>query len=182
MNTSSLHRRRGFSLVENMVALAILGVFISGVMASVGFSRKVAETTIYEVTAMNAAQAYLEQIKSMEYNEVLTSQQNPGTDPLETIHPSYSTNTQTSITSDPLYVGTINYRDVVIDVREEDESYSQIIMPMEFEVTVNDLNFGSSPTEALEVVIKYRYETPSTFAGTWLEDQVQIIKAKVPTF
>ncbi len=182
MNTSSLHRRRGFSLVENMVALAILGIFISGVLASVGFSRRVAETTIYEVAAMNAAQAYLEQIKSMEYNDVLTSSQNPTTEPLATIHPSYSSITQTSIIDDPLYIGSTNYRDIVIDVLEDDETYSKLIMPMEFDITVNDLNSGSSPTEALEVIIQYRYETPSSYSGTQLDGQVQIIKAKVPTF
>ncbi len=182
-NTDSSKNKKGYSLIETIVGLAILGIFMSGVLASVGLSRRVSETTIYEAAAMTAAQGYLEQIKSMEYNEVLLAHDDPSGTPLKTIKPDYVASDSAVIMTDDLYLNIANSRNIVIDVMDAGEgTVTKLTMPMTFTPTVNDLNTGSNPTEALEVKIAYSYETPSTAGGTWLNDQVQIIKARVPTF
>ena len=80
-------RQRGFTLVEMMVGLTLLGVFMTGIFGSVRLSTILAETTIYESTAANVAQGYLEQIKSLPYEDILLAVQDPSTYELQTISP-----------------------------------------------------------------------------------------------
>jgi prepilin-type N-terminal cleavage/methylation domain-containing protein len=173
-------RQRGFTLVEMMVGLALLGVFMSGIFGSVRLSTILAETTIYDSTAVGVAQGYLEQIKSLPYEDLLLAVQDPATFQLETISPSYSASQQVTVFDEPLSIDAAsqpNERTVTIDIRKHTGTVIQ--MPMRLWVTVDDLNVGSSPIHALEIKIRYAYQLPNVIGGTWLNGQVQTIRARM---
>ena len=164
-------RQRGFTLVEMMDGLTLLGVFMTGILGSVRLSTILAETSIYESTASNVAQGYLEQIKSLPYEDVLLAIQDPVNYQLQTISPSYDTTLQATIFDEPITINPTsqpNLRDIMIDVRDGGKG-TVIEMPMKFWVTVEDRNTGTSPINALEIKILYSYQLPVTLGGRWLD-------------
>jgi len=174
-------RQRGFTLVEMMVGLTLLGVFMTGIFGSVRLSTILAETTIYESTAANVAQGYLEQIKSLPYEDILLAVQDPSTYELQTISPSYDSSLQATVFDEPLSIDPNqqpNVRDVMIDLRA-DGTGRVIEMPVKLWVTISDRNTGTTPVNALEIKIEYAYQLPSTLGGNWLDSQVQAIRARM---
>jgi prepilin-type N-terminal cleavage/methylation domain-containing protein len=173
-------RQRGFTLVEMMVGLALLGVFMSGIFGSVRLSTVLAETTIYDSTSSIVAQGYLEQIKSLPYEDLLLAVQDPANQSLKTLSPTYSSSHQASIMDSPLSIAAgsqPNERTITLDARNN--TGTVITMPMRFWVTITDLNVGASPVNALEIKIKYAYKLPNVIGGTWLNGQVQTIRARM---
>ena len=174
-------RQRGFSLVEMMVGLTLLGVFMSGIIGSVRLSTILAEKTIYESSAVNVAQGYLEQIKSLPYEDVLLAIQDPTKYKLETMSPTYSASMQATVFDEPLSIDPSqqpNERNIMIDVRDSGAG-TIIEMPIKLWVTVDNRNTGANPINALEVKIKYEYQLPVIMGGNWLEGQIQAIRARM---
>lgn len=181
INIRAKSRQRGFTLVEMMVGLTLLGVFMTGILGSVRLSTILAETSIYESTAANVAQGYLEQIKSLPYEDVLMAVQDPSNYQLETMSPFYDSSLQVTVFDKPLTIdpnNQPNLRDIMIDVRNGGTG-AVIEMPMKFWVTVEDRNTGSNPINALELKIVYSYQLPGTLGGKWLDSQVQAIRARM---
>ncbi len=71
MNAFEKKRMQGMTLVELMIAMAILSIFSITILSAVLLGRRLSEANIYENTALTVAQGYMEQIKSMEYDVVL---------------------------------------------------------------------------------------------------------------
>jgi len=171
--------QRGFTLVEMMVGLTLLGVFMSGIFGSVRLSNLLAETNIYQLSASIAAQGYLEQIKSLPYEDVLLSAQDPANYPLNTIAPVYDSSLKVTVIEEPIsllsaampFEKTIN-----LDSRANG---SLVEMPMKMWITVTDKNTGSNPLNALEIKIVYSYQTADALGGRWLNGQVQAIRARI---
>jgi prepilin-type N-terminal cleavage/methylation domain-containing protein len=180
MNRRTNSDRRGFTLVEMMVGLTLLGVFMTGIFSSVRLSTIIAETSIYESTARNVASGYLEQIKSLPYEEVLIASQDPTNYQLKTITPSYdnahnATIQIESLSLDPAYQPIT--KSIIVDVRQE--SGTVITMPMKFWLTVDDKNIGANPINALEIKIEYEYRLPEAIGGSWIRKSVQAIRARL---
>lgn len=177
----AMKRQRGFTLVEMMVGLTLLGVFMTGILGSVRLSTLLAESTLYESTSINVAQGYLEQIKSLPYEDLLLAVQDPASFPLETISPSYDTTHQSTVFDDPISIDPTqqpNERTVVIDVRG-DGNGTVIEMPVRLWVSIEDKNTGTDPVNALEIKIEYAYQLPAVLGGNWASGQVQAIRARM---
>ncbi len=70
---SKCHQSKAaFTLVELMVALSILTILAFGVLSGLLQARKMTEGTIYEATAINVANAYMEQIKTISSEQLLS--------------------------------------------------------------------------------------------------------------
>ena len=173
--------RQGFTLVEMMVGLTLLGIFMSGVFSSVRLSSLIAESNIYQNAAVTVAQGYLEQIKSLPYEDVLLTAQDPSIYKLNTISPSYDPALQVTVFADPLTADPgqqPNTRDIVIDSRGFGTS-ALLEMHMKMWISVEDKNTGADPVNALEIRIRYQYKLPEIMGGNWIEHQVQAIRARL---
>jgi prepilin-type N-terminal cleavage/methylation domain-containing protein len=60
-------REKGFSLVEVIVALTLLGFLAAAILTGAAFMRKSAESTVYSSIADSVAIGFLEQLKGEEY-------------------------------------------------------------------------------------------------------------------
>ena len=172
--------RGGFTLVEMMVGLTLLGVFMTGILTSLRLSSLIAESNLYDTTAITVAQGYLEQIKNLPYEDVLLVAQAPKTYSLATLGPSYSSSLSSMITKDELTADPDkqpNNRSIAIDSRGSGGTI--LNMSMKLWVTITDKNTGASPLNALEIRIRYQYKLPDVLGGKWMENQVQAVRARV---
>lgn len=77
-------RRAGFSIAEVLIALMILAVMAVAIGSACLFARRSAEGAVAENTALNTAQAYMEQLKTFTYSALMASVNDP-TVPLQTM-------------------------------------------------------------------------------------------------
>lgn len=67
---SRQRRTRGMTLVELMIATTILALVVVGVLGSLLHSRRLSEGSISQNSAVAIVQGYIEQMKSMPFNEL----------------------------------------------------------------------------------------------------------------
>lgn len=70
------HTRAGrpaFTLVESIVSLGVFTVVCLGIFAVVMQMRRLAENNVHENTALTMAQGYIEQLRSLPYNDLVTA-------------------------------------------------------------------------------------------------------------
>ena len=60
----------GFTLIEVMIAGAVLGLLCVGILATLIQSRKLTEGSLYQSSANTVMQGYVEQIKNMEFSDL----------------------------------------------------------------------------------------------------------------
>lgn len=74
---SRLRPFAAFTLIESVVSLGVFSMLCVGVLGAVLQQRRIAETNVYESTALVMAQGYVEQIRSLPYNEVSVASTSP---------------------------------------------------------------------------------------------------------
>ncbi|NJM55226.1 MAG: prepilin-type N-terminal cleavage/methylation domain-containing protein [Verrucomicrobiae bacterium] len=73
-NLRTPHRsRRGFSLTEVLLALTLFAFLALALASGLIVSRKLAESSVYESTAIGVASGYLEQMKGMVYADLVAA-------------------------------------------------------------------------------------------------------------
>lgn len=183
----SSKRVQALTLLELMIAMSILTIFLTSVISASLLSRRISEGNIYENTAMTVAQGYMEQIKSIEYDIIVAASESGGQIPLPTKSVSaLLTGSQIEI-EDPLYVGDYNEKEVMIDLRTDDyesESGDKKVITMDFKIkpVITDLDNGSKPIRALQIVLYYQYFSPAKPGGEWRTGSVRFLKSYAPTF
>jgi prepilin-type N-terminal cleavage/methylation domain-containing protein len=180
-----LSLRQAFSLVEVIIALSIFSLMMLGFLSGTVLTRRIAESNIYTNTAMTVAQGYMEQIKSIEYHRVLNALNDPENVPIPTKGIS-ALGGSFSEFDDPLYFDEVNEKDIVVDIiPDEDGSLidgEPLTMDMRITLTGNNLNTGSNPVRAIEIVLEYEYLTPETIEPSWRSGSIRFVKSFVPTF
>ncbi len=111
----------GFSLLEVLVALSILGLVGVGVLQAIDTNARAARTLDEQVVASNLATAYIEAIKASEYAEEYPKDQPPLNS--ITIPPQYNVNVDIDFTSDGTtfgpYTGTETLQKITVSVSRE---------------------------------------------------------------
>lgn len=143
-----------------MIAMSVLSILATGTIGITMQSRYQAEYLVYQNAAYTAAQGYLEQIKTMEYNIIEASvASNPVPLPTKALSYSGTAAAGTLQIDDPIYINTETEKTVLIDISNLDSgSPEEISMPFHVTVLANDLS--SFNLEAMEIIIDFRYETP----------------------
>ena len=177
----AVQERSGFSLVEVMIAMAVFSVAALGLSKTVMLTRKMSEFSIYQTTAHGVAFGYAEQMMAMSLEEILISREDTSIAlAMSAISPSSQSLSQEI--DDFLYVDAWESKDIVIDIRDEEESERSITMPMRFRVEANYLNSGSDPRDAVEVTLSYSYQSPVRASDEWIDDSLRFVKSSVPIY
>ena len=160
--------KAAFSLAEIMIAMAILGIMATAFMASSAYARKVAQSAIVSNTALTVATGYIEQIKTIEYEELAACVLD-NTLPIPTMI--------NQGTDDPLYIG--KYVSKTIPIRTDDNDVVLQTMTLEVMVEINN-TYASTGEKLLEIAVHYRWNEP----GSTRQRNACIRSARsyVPTF
>lgn len=159
---------KGFTLVEVMLAIVILAFIAIGISQNLVMTRGIAETNIRESTANAAASGYLEQIKSMDYERIMSSVRDPDL-PLPTV--------LSQGVADPIYLGQWMEKSIIID--EDAQTGKERRMPFHLRLTVEDLE-DSGNGSVLGVTLLFAWEDAKT--GARRERSLRTMRSYVPTF
>ena len=149
---STRNVRAGFSLAEVMIALAIFGLMASALVATTVFSRKTAESAVYETTALATAQGYIDQIMS----DTITyaNLENCIDDP--TNYPSVPTMASATVKDSlPNAVAT----DKVVVLRADDDDNTLQSMTITFDLTLTKVE-ATGGNELIAVTLDYTWVDP----------------------
>ena len=115
--------QRGFSLLEVLVAVGILGIVGVGVLQAIDTNARATRTLDEQVVASNLATAYIEAIKTMPYYTTVQDYLNDEKITSITIPPQYNVNVNIDFTSDGttfgLYTGTETLQKIAVTVSRE---------------------------------------------------------------
>ena len=172
--------KSGLTLVEVMIAFVVFTAASIGIMTSVIMSQKAAYKAVRQNAAFNAAQGYLEQMRSMPFSTFETIF-NDGSGTLPTVSSSAGVN---AIVDDPItYFATTSTlaaehdaKTVIIDIQDDGEGGEvQITMPMQFRLELRSLtanpSTGDAPWNAFEVTLLYRHELLQTGGFQWSPEE-----------
>lgn len=168
MKSSANRETSGYSLVEVVIALTIFGFIALGITQNLVLTRGMAETGVREVTAVAVASGYIEQLKSMEYETILTSVRDPSA-PLPTV--------LSHGVPDELLLGVWNEKDVVID--QDWATGKERTMRMRIFLEIDDLE-SSGQGRILALRLRYRWEDAKTRQER--ERILRTMRSYVPTF
>lgn len=206
-----MRSRIGFSLVETVMGMTVLTMLAAGTTAGVLLSQRIANSNVAQNTAFTVAQGYMEQVKSMEYVLLTTAHDNyiqnkSAVDGWGVLaNDAYTTNSTaakimldtksidsslagtaaiTNIEMDaPLYIGAQVQRDVLLDIKDPGlDTQRELMMPMRFQIDINNLNDTAVDYRALEITIAYEYEAKLRGARVWRTEQLNFVKSFAPTF
>lgn len=172
-------------MIEVMISAGILAIVAAGISSVTLLSSRIAYSNIYENTAYNIAQAYAEQIKSINFVSI----RNALNDPVNYNIPTESLMLGTSKTSadlkidDPLIFGVSLEKDIVVDIEEGATGDSvERRMKMWIKPTGTDLSQATDCWEAIEVTLDFEWEV---FDGNSLarhSGQVKLVKTNVSEY
>lgn len=143
----SRRRHAGFTLVELLVALTVFAILASGLVSSVLQSRRLAESAVFESTALTAALGYLEQMKSLRYEDLEAAAGTTGA--------SIATRIDQGL-PDPLLNNMDNAKQILIDVDEE--GLPRRWLDLWVRPVIRDLR--PDGLRALELEVTYRWNSP----------------------
>lgn len=184
---------KAFTLLEVIIAMTIFGVVSLSLIAALLQSRRMADTSIYRLTAYTIAQGYIEQIMSHDYNTVLTSMSDNSI-PLDLKSISPIISGASVDPSDDFYINTSNTRDIIIDVRgdtdndgiedtAEGEKFYYVKMPMTFKLTGNQLpTTGADPYHGIEFELEYTYKSGNDRADKIITQKLQFVKSEIKNY
>lgn len=185
-------RNRGLTLVEVMVSSVVLSIAMGGIMATLIQSRRLTEGSVYQNSAVTIMQGYVEQMKNMEYSQVIVSaateppaalkiptmldQSSP--DPLTL---SWGTPPATMPAAGAVPTGGVtNTR--VIDINNTPTN-TKDDLEMKLWVWVQDLT-GTSPdvVDAKAITVIYNWKTKDGGRERITQGSVRTIRSLVPSF
>lgn len=167
MRRKNGYKKRGFTLLELMIALTLLSIIAMGLTAGNILSRRNAEGAIHESTAVTIATGYMEQLKSMEYQTILASVEDPMI-PLPT--------KINQGTLDPLYLDQWNQKEVTLNINTE----GVVVQTMIVEVRPSIMDMSANGERILGMEMVYRWQRPPD--GAMIERAIRGARAWVPTF
>ena len=161
----------GFSLVEVMISLSILGILAAGISSAMLHARRLAESNIYESTALTVAIGFLEQIKNIDYDTVLSSINDPAGTPLLT---------KINLGDDQaLFLNVENsIPNIVINVDANGNPTRQ--MQMWVTPEINDLEPLAANIKVLETKLTFKWKSLETDKNR--TDIVRFVRSYVETF
>lgn len=176
---------QGFSLIEVMVSVGILAIVAAGISSITMLTSRIAYANIYENTAYNIAQAYAEQIKSINYSAIRNALNDPVNYdiPTESLMLGSSDNSADLKINDPLIFGVPLEKEIVVDIEKDDEGgFRERKMKMWIHPKGTDLNTKTDCWDAIEITLDFEWEV---FDGNSLKrnsGEINLVKTNVTEY
>lgn len=147
------YKRRGFSLIEILIAMAILAGLASAILAGVLQVRKLAEDNVYQASSNTIAAGFLEQLLGISYSELKNSAKDSSV-PLPTRINQGS--------ADPIFNGswTTVSLPIISKVDADGNTIPELSIDVDVMVQLRDLL--PDGVDAMEIAIFYKYTSPSS--------------------
>jgi prepilin-type N-terminal cleavage/methylation domain-containing protein len=156
-------RRAGFTLIEVIMSLVIVGTSALGALAALMLSFRVSDSNLRALAALANAKAVTEQILTLDFDTL-------GGNTLPVDVPSSSVG---SLTVD-------QWNDRRDDIHgTTGTTNDDLVMSIRPEITQSNLTSGFGCTQ---VVVRFRWEENSFFATNQREDSITVVKSTVPTY
>ena len=162
-----------------MIGMGVFAMVVVGLATMTFSTRAIAEENVYRSTALTLAQAYLEQIRSVDFTRLSNVARGiSGSDSLPLI--SMSGETVTDESSGPLQNN--DWAEEVVLLDEDDDGNPRQPMTFRFRPTLVDLGTTLSGNAAgVEITVlfetTYNYGTVRTYTGT-----LRTVRSDVPTY
>jgi hypothetical protein len=168
-----------------MISVGILAIVAAGISSVTMLTSRIAYSNIYENTAYNIAQAYGEQIKSINFISIRNALDDPVNFdiPTESLMLGTAENSSDLKIDDPLIFGVSLEKEVVVDI-EEDESgdFVERRMKMWIRPTGTDLNGETDCWDAIEITLDFEWEVFDGSSHTRHNGQVKLVKTNVAEY
>ncbi|MDG2255607.1 MAG: prepilin-type N-terminal cleavage/methylation domain-containing protein [Opitutaceae bacterium] len=169
----------GFTLVEIMISVGLLGLSGFGLVTGLLQSRQMAEAAIHQSTALTIAQGYVEQIKNMEFDSldesILPTLFHEGASDTLTVSPTPANPNLGNSNTDILNSKSIDINNTTDD--QEDD------MNMDIVVYVDDITDESNGIgEARRVILKYEYIYKDGYRTHTEKNILYSVRSEVPTY
>ncbi len=161
-------KRPGFSLVETLIALGVFSVVSLGLLAGIIQVRRIAEGNVHQSTALTVATGFIEQIKSMEYND------------LSNLSEGQSIAFVVDQTSEAQSVPLGQFSELQIPVDSDKSGKTCVWMPFQVKPQVKNLASTSDKLPALQLDLTFRWRSPNT--KSWIESKITTIRSSVPSY
>lgn len=147
------YNRRGFSLIEILIAMAILAGLAAAILAGALQVRKLAEDNVYQASSNTIAAGFLEQLLGIAYAELKNSEKNPSVALPTKINQN---------TSDPIYNGvwTTVSLPIISKVDADGNTIPELSIDVDVKVELRDLL--PEGVDAMEIAIFYKYTNPTS--------------------
>ena len=162
-------KNKGFTLLEMMGSLFVLAMISFSLGLATIQARKSSEAAVLQATATTAVTSYLEQIKSMDYPNLINAIMSPATKPLPT--------QSDDVTNDYLYVGQANVKNVPVDVKSDGTVIKNIKLTIT--PTLTDLSATAGVT-AVEILMTYTWSSPSSKVAQ--SRALRAVRSYVPSY
>lgn len=181
----SKFRLKGFTLVEAMISVGILGIVAAGVSSVTIMTSRISHANVYENTAFNIVQAYAEQIKSIDFAVIQQALENPGENDIPTQSLKLGTGEDISELQidDPITFGVEHEKDIIIDIEEVEEGvFKERTMKLWVKATGTDLSRSTNCWEAIEVTLDFAWNSPRAGSTTKDTGQIKLLKTSISEF
>ena len=174
--------RRGFTLVEAAVGMAVFALLIASGASAITQTQKLAHSNVMHNTARTVVEGYMEQIKGIPYFRFIEAMNDPNNIPLETKGISSLLSAEIIQFDDPLYVGLENKKQVLLDIKEDSKG---LLTPLNMDLYITPELTNISDTtgiRVIEITLNFRYE--SLFKGVTkeYESDIRFIKTAVSEY
>lgn len=147
---------RGFSLVEVMVGFAIFSIIAMGMSLTAILSLKISHLNVMRTTAYASAQAFLEQIKVIEEDDIIAALADPDVVPIPTrtvssLHGGTDDEGNATIYhDDTLYLDDPyatakgeNHKQIVIDLKGVGSKTREVTMDVWYDLDITEFTFSN---------------------------------------
>lgn len=167
---------RGLTLIETVISLSLFTLVSLGILAVVAQTRRMAEASVYENTALTMAQGYIEQLRSVAYDDLINAALD---DDRAIVLRGALGDTLTDTSGGALNPGDWARETVMLD-RNEAGTETQP-MPFRFRVDLSPLGGGVVANEGVEIILTYETDLP-LFKQTTLRRTLRTVRSVVPTY
>jgi prepilin-type N-terminal cleavage/methylation domain-containing protein len=156
--------RSGLTLIEVVVSIAILALLFAGIVAAVLHLRRTAESLVREEIATAVAGGFLEQVRAVDYPELLALANTGGV--LELI---IRNNARIEVV-----VNAQNWTQVMVPLTTDPDGAVQNEMPFFFRILLEDMD----PMRSVAMRVPFRWDDVLT--GNQLERELVLVRSAIP--